>query len=159
LRNPMSAFLRASSFRRVGEYSGTPFDRVLLDHAGRHLRRRMLTCVHDDRVLVDLPEPARLRSGDVLVLDDGRLVEVISSEEKLLEVRGSDARHLARLAWHIGNRHLAAQIEPTRILIQQDHVIAHMLEGLGACLAEVSEPFDPEAGAYASGGGHGHPHE
>lgn len=155
----MPELLRASAFRRAGGYSGIPFDLVVLDHAERHLRRRVLTAVHDDRVLVDLPEPVRLHSHDVLVLDDGRLLEVIAAEEELLEIRGRDAEHLARLAWHIGNRHLPAQIERDRILILRDHVIAGMLAQLGADVAEISEPFEPEAGAYTHGhGGHGHAH-
>ncbi|TIT61737.1 MAG: urease accessory protein UreE, partial [Mesorhizobium sp.] len=59
-------------------------------------------------------------------------------------------------AWHIGNRHLAAGIEAHRILILRDHVIKAMLEGLGATVRDVSEPFKPVRGAYS--GGHGHAH-
>jgi urease accessory protein len=150
--------LRATSFRRAGDYSGLPFDLVVLDHAERHLRRRVLTAVHDDRILVDLPEATRLHSGDVLVLDDGRLLEVIAAEEYLLDIRAYDAELLARLAWHIGNRHIPAQIEETRILIQRDHVIAGMLRQLGAYVVEISEPFEPEGGAYAHGHNDAHDH-
>jgi urease accessory protein len=56
-----------------------------------------------------------------------------------------------RQAWHIGNRHLEAQIEATRILIRRDHVIAKMLEQLGAQVTDVRETFTPEHGAYAHG--------
>jgi len=45
-------------------------------------------------------------------------------------VTAQGPEQLARLAWHIGNRHLQAQIERARILIREDHVIAHMLVGL-----------------------------
>ena len=82
----------------------------------------------------------------------------------LLEIRGRDPVHLASLAWHIGNRHLAAAIEAERILILRDHVIKSMLEGLGAVVREIVEPFNPLRGAYSSGahghshGGHGHSH-
>lgn len=158
----MSApLLRASTFKRAGAYSGVPFDLVVLDHLERHLRRRVLTCVHDDKVLADLAEAVILSTGDVLVLEDGRLLEIVAAEEDLLEVRGRDQEHLARLAWHIGNRHLAAQIEADRILIRRDHVIREMLAGLGAEVADVHEPFEPEGGAYAHGDGtphHGHSH-
>jgi urease accessory protein len=68
-------------------------------------------------------------------------------------VRGRDRGHLVKLAWHIGNRHLPAQIEETRILIRRDGVIARMLEGLGATVRPVTEPFAPEHGAY-----HAHDH-
>jgi urease accessory protein len=130
-----------------------PFDLIVLDAQARNVRRKLLTCQNGDEVLVDLPRPVMLRHGDCLVLEDGRLVEVIAAEESLLELTARDGEHLLRLAWHIGNRHLQAQIETGRILIQRDRVIADMLRGLGAEVREVCEPFHPEHGAYHS---HGH---
>ena len=72
--------------------------------------------------------------------------------------RARDAVHLTELAWHIGNRHLAASIEGERILILRDHVIRAMLEGLGAEVSEIEEGFQPARGAYHSHGSHGHDH-
>ncbi|MET0270555.1 MAG: hypothetical protein ABW173_09030 [Sphingomonas sp.] len=60
-----------------------------------------------------------------------------------------------RLAWHIGNRHLPADIAADRIRLRADHVIAALLRGLGGEVAEIDAPFMPERGAYA-GGAHGH---
>ncbi len=135
-----------------------PFDLVVLAQDERHLRRRVLTLQHGDKIFVDLAEPTMLGDRDVLVLDDGRHVEIVAADEELLEIRARDAVHLAELAWHIGNRHLAAQIEADRILILRDHVIRAMLEGLGASVADVTEHFSPLRGAY-SGDPHGHGHE
>jgi urease accessory protein len=104
--------------------------------------------------LLDLPETTILRHGDGLVLDDGRMVEVRSKPEPLLAVTGKDASHLTRLAWHLGNRHVAAAIEKERILIRPDHVLAEMLSGLGAEVSAVEAPFDPEGGAYSHAGDH-----
>jgi urease accessory protein len=132
-----------------------PFDLVVLSQDERHLRRRVLTLQHGDKVFVDLAEPTMLGDRDVLVLDDGRHVEIVAAEEELCEIRARDAVHLAELAWHIGNRHLPAQIEADRILILRDHVIKAMLEGLGASVIEVREHFVPLRGAY-SGHSHGH---
>ena len=141
----MSAPLRCG---RVARESATPIDVIVLRHDERRIRRKRLTAQHGDAVLIDLPHTTTLRHGDRLVLDDGRAIEVIACEESLWEVRGQGAAHLLSLAWQIGNRHLAAQIEADRILILHDAVIGEMLEGLGAALARVSEPFDPEGGAY-----------
>jgi urease accessory protein len=116
----------------------------------RHLRRKLVTLRNGLEVLVDFEKPVRLEHGDLLMLEDGRCAAVIAAEEKLLEVRAKDAEHLARLAWHIGNRHLEAEIERGRILVRRDRVIAAMLIGLGAELREVVEPFKPEHGAYHS---------
>ncbi len=148
--------LTATSFLRHGTWSGTPFDVVVLDHGERHLRRKMLRLAHEGEVLADFAHAAALAHGDVLVLDDGRMVEVIAAEEELLEITAHSGMELSELCWHIGNRHLAAQIEEHRILILRDHVIKAMLEGLGAHVRDVAEPFHPMRGAYA---GLGHSHE
>jgi urease accessory protein len=151
--------LRATSIHRRGEYDGIPFDLAVLRHDQRRLRRRLLTLVHGDEVMVDLPETITLESGDALMLEDGRLAEIHAAEEDLFEIRGRDAMHLTELAWHLGNRHLPAQIvaeaEPPgpRILIARDQVIRTMLIGLGATVREVREPFSPVHGAY-----HNHNH-
>jgi urease accessory protein len=151
--------LRAVSVRRAGEAGPAAFDIAVLAHDERHLRRRVLTLSRGDKLLVDFPEPLTLRGGDALILDDGRAAGIVAAEEELLDIRARDALHLAELAWHIGNRHLAAAIEDQRILILKDHVIKAMLEGLGARVSEVRQPFTPLGGAYSGGHGHGHDHE
>ena len=150
--------LTASKFFRTGQWSGIPWDIVVLAHDERHLRRKVLRLEHGDDLLVDLEAAVSLDHGDVLVLDNGKLVEVIAGEEDLLEVLPRNAVHLSELCWHIGNRHLAAQIEESRVLVLKDHVIKTMLEGLGAHVHIVSEPFHPTRGAYSGQGGHGHAH-
>lgn len=151
--------LRATSLSV--ERTATPLDVAVLAHDQRHLRRKVISLASGARVLVDLPEPVHLAHGDRLVLENGRHVEVVAAAEDLMEVRAADARALAALAWHIGNRHLAAQIEPARILVARDRVIRDMLIGLGAAVRHVREPFEPEHGAYAGqshGQAHGHGH-
>ena len=150
--------LRAISYQPPGTWSGVAFDVAVLDHQERHVRRRVLRLAHDDEVLVDFASAVQLEHGGALLLDDGRLAEVISAEEDLYAITAHSAAELSGLCWHIGNRHLAAQIEEGRILILRDHVIKAMLEGLGAHVHDVSEPFHPMRGAY-SGHGHGHGHE
>jgi urease accessory protein len=122
-----------------------------MDSEARHLRRKLITLQHGDEVMVDLEHTVKFDDRDCLILDDGRLVQIIASDEELMQVSARDAAHLTLLAWHIGNRHLPAQIEATRILIRRDHVIKSMLEKLGADVAEVREAFSPEHGAYAHG--------
>ena len=141
------------TFRAVGYLppgdAGTPFDLAVLMHDERRVRRRMLTLVHGDSVLVDFPEPVTLADRSSLRLEDGRLVEIIAAEEQLYDIRGRDKEHLMRLCWHLGNRHLKTQIEDGRVLILRDHVIRDMLQGLGAKVTDVTEPFHPEEGAYS----------
>jgi urease accessory protein len=147
--------LRALSHAHASD--AEPFGTVVLDCSDRHLRRKLITNSEGDKVMVDLPEPVLFADGDVLVLEDGRTIEIIAAKEKLYEVRAGADVPLRHLAWHLGNRHLAAQIDEDRILIRRDHVIRAMLEGLGANVTEVIERFQPLHGAYHSHG-HGHDH-
>jgi urease accessory protein len=152
-------FPRAVSVLAAGDPALTaPYDKAVLPHDERHLRRRAVETAGGDKVLVDLPEPVALNNGDRLVLEDGRQLEIVAAPEEVYDIRARDAVHLTELAWHIGNRHLAAAIEADRILILRDHVIKAMLEGLGATVNDVSEPFSPVRGAY-SGHDHGHSHD
>ena len=149
-----------TSYLPAGTPSSNPTGKVVLPHDLRHLRRKLLHLENGDMVMLDLKEPVLFASGDMLVLEDGELIEIVAADEKLFEIKGKDRVHLIELAWHLGNRHLGAQIEEDRILILRDHVIRSMLEGLGATVAEVSEPFQPARGAYHSHGSHapGHDH-
>lgn len=150
--------MRAISHQHAGAYSGTPADTITLRHDERHLRRKLLSLPGGGQVLVDLPHAVALRQDDALVLEDGRLIRIAAAPEELYEVRARDDTHLARLCWHIGNRHLPAQMDGQRVLIQRDHVIRDMLTGLGATVAEIVAPFTPETGAYHGQGGHDHGH-
>src|SRR3954454_23907920 len=130
-------------------------DTVVLDFDDRHRRRMVMTGTRGLEFLLDLEAAVALRGGDALVLEDGRLIEVVAALEPLLEIRGQDPFHLVRLAWHLGNRHLPTQIMAKALRIRRDHVIEEMVKGLGARVVEIEAPFDPEGGAYAAAHGHG----
>lgn len=146
---------RVTSYLPAGTPSSHPIEQVKLPHDLRHLRRKLLHLESGGMVMLDLKDPVLFANGDLLVRDDGELIEILAADEKLFEIRGKNGVHLIELAWHLGNRHLAAQIEDDRILILRDHVIRTMLQGLGALVLEVTEPFQPARGAYHS---HGHDH-
>lgn len=134
--------------KSVVEHSHAPCDTITLDETARHRRRIKLVSDAGLEFLLDLPAARLLKHGEALVLDDGRMIEVRAEPESLLEIRANNSRHLLTLAWQIGNRHLAAQIEQDRIVIRKDDVNRTMLEGLDATVNEILEPFTPEGGAY-----------
>jgi urease accessory protein len=148
--------LTARSLRR-GASPGTAADAVTLDYEARFLRRRMLTTDAGRALFVDLAETVSLEAGDALEADDGALIAVRAAAEPLLEIAAAPEA-LARLAWHVGNRHTPAQIQPGRMLIRADPVLADMLARLGATTRPVSESFRPEGGAYGVGRTHAHHH-
>jgi urease accessory protein len=155
---------RAIAVKAAGSWKAEPVDTVVLDYDDRHRRRIVMKGVRGFEFLLDLPEAMMLRQGDALELEDGRLVEVLSAPEPLAEIKAGDLKQLARVAWHLGNRHLPTQILGTKLRIRRDHVIEDMLRGLGADVREIEAPFDPEGGAYAEhvqtqGHDHGHGHD
>jgi urease accessory protein len=150
---------RASAVRTAGTWNAaTAIDRVVLDAGDRHRRRVALTGEGGTAFLLDLPHAAALRDGDGLVLEDGAIVRVTGKAEPVVEITAASAHDLARLAWHIGNRHTGMQVMGDRLRIRRDHVLEDMLRGLGARMSTLEAPFDPEHGAYGHGDGHDHDH-
>jgi urease accessory protein len=148
------AVRRASRVFRAGAWDGSKaVDRVVLDADERFRRRVVLTGEGGTRFLLDLPEATALRDGDALALDDGALVAVIAKPEPVVEIAAADAAALARLAWHLGNRHTELEILHDRLRMRRDHVLEEMLAGLGARLSFAHAPFEPERGAYAHADG------
>ena len=144
--------------RREALAAGEIVDRIVLDSGDRHRRRMAMRGVGGLAFLLDLPEPAVLDDGDALLLEDGRLVWVEAAPERLLEIRASTDHALKRLIWHIGNRHIPAEIGVDALWIAHDHVLAAMVAGLGGTATPVERPFRPEGGAYAGGHAHDHGH-
>jgi urease accessory protein len=126
---------------------------ITLAFDDRNRRRLRLLTDQGEPVLLDLAKPRPLAEGDGLGFEDGGWLVVHAADEDVLEIAAADRRHLARLAWHLGNRHLPTEILPERLRIRYDHVIEDMLRGLGARLSRRRAPFQPEGGAY---GGHHH---
>lgn len=149
--------IRATTILAPGRWHDTPVDSVVLEFDDRHRRRMAMTGTRGLQFLLDLEAAVMLRGGDALVLEDGRLVEVVAAPEPLIEIRGHDPQHLVRIAWHLGNRHLPTQITVRGLRIRRDHVIEAMVKGLGARVIEIEAPFDPEGGAYSSDHGHDQP--
>ncbi|MCJ2077411.1 urease accessory protein UreE [Methylobacterium sp. E-016] len=152
--------IRATRVIRSDVLAGAEIvDRIVLDHGDRHRRRMAMRGVGGLAFLLDLPEPMVLDDGDALALEDGRLVWVEAAPERLLEVRAGSDHALKRLIWHIGNRHIPAEITADAVFIAFDHVLAEMVRGLGGSAEPVERPFRPEGGAYAGGHAQAHGHD
>src|SRR5258708_38359167 len=129
---------------------------VTLSYLDRHRRRIRLHGDDGTPFLLDLPRAVVLGEGDGLEIEGGGCLRVRAAAEALAEIDCRDGTELARIAWHLGNRHLPMQVAGTTLRIRWDHVIVEMVAGLGAEVSRISAPFDPEAGAYAEGGHHHH---
>ncbi|MEK1927898.1 MAG: urease accessory protein UreE, partial [Rhizobium giardinii] len=105
---------RSTEILSPGPTDKTPLHTIALAHDQRHLRRKLLHLDNDDVVMLDLKEPVMLADGDLLVLDTGDYVRIAAIEEALYDIRPRDPQHLIELAWHLGNRHLPAEIRQDR---------------------------------------------
>ena len=115
---------------------------------------------------VFLPRGTVLRGGDMLVAEDGSLVRVRAAPQPLLVVRPcvthGSALDLLRAAYHLGNRHVALELQPDLLKLEPDHVLADMLRSLRLTVTEDRSAFEPENGAYGGPAAHtsepGHVH-
>lgn len=131
---------------------------VTLPFDQRHRRRVRLQDDQGRDFLLDLPRAVVMRAGDLLRLEDGGHLAVRAAPEPVLDIACHDPEQALRVAWHLGNRHVAVQVlGADRLRILADRVLGEMLAGLGAVVSPTMAPFAPEDGAYA-GGGHHHDH-
>ncbi len=137
----------ADAQARVDEILELPFER-------REKSRFRAVLLSGEAIGISMPPGTLLRHGTRLQLDDGRVIAVEAQLETLLEVRAEDAQELARIAYHVGNRHVPLQIGENCLWLLPDHVLRAMVLGLGGQVQEVQAAFEPESGAY----GHSHVH-
>ncbi|MBM3392030.1 MAG: urease accessory protein UreE [Betaproteobacteria bacterium] len=130
-----------------------PTEKLLLPFEARCKSRLRTQLLGGEECGLFLARGTVLRGGDRLEASDGRIVEVAAAAEALCEAVSDDALLLLRAAYHLGNRHVAVEIQPGRLRFARDAVLAAMVRGLGLPVQDVVAPFEPESGAYA---GHGH---
>ena len=136
----------------------TPRDgdmQVTLEFEARFLRRKRMMTDCGSAFIVDLATTVSVDAGDAFALDDGRQIIIQAATEPVIEIRHES---LAKIAWHIGNRHTPCEIRQDCLVIRCDHVLEDLLTRLGAVLVKTKAPFNPEGGAYGVGRTHGHAH-
>jgi len=124
-------------------------DSVTLTFDDRYRRRLVVTTDGSRTLLIDLPEAVAMRDGDALYLEGGGWVRVRAAAEAVADISCGDRPLEARIAWHLGNRHLPLEVRPGALRIRRDRVIEAMVRGLGATVRQLEAPFQPEGGAYA----------
>ncbi len=135
---------------------------LVLPYDSRENSRLRTALTSGEEVAIFTERGTILRNNDLLKGDDGRVVQVIAAEEPTYRVTCGTSLDLLRCTFHLGNRHTQTEVGEGFLRISQDSVLRRMLEGLGATVVEENAKFEPESGAYSSGGGHhgdgGHGH-
>jgi urease accessory protein len=125
-------------------------NRVTLTFDARCKSRLLVELDNGERAGLLIERGRVLRGGDRVRLADGREVEIVASDESLIEAASSDPVLIAKAAYHLGNRHVALQVMKDRLRCLADHVLADLLKGLGLEVRSISAPFEPESGAYGA---------
>jgi urease accessory protein len=127
-----------------------PLLKITLTYEQRLKSRLRLRLESGEEIAISRPRGSILRGGDKVQTASGASVEIVSAPEKLLHI---ETESLARVAYHLGNRHVPVQVGEGFLRIAEDHVLETMVRGLGATVTHVEAPFEPESGAY------GHQHD
>ncbi|MFT7581743.1 MAG: urease accessory protein [Myxococcota bacterium] len=139
----------------------TADDTLTLPFELRQKSRLRATLGSGKEAAIVLPRGGVLRGGTCLSGESDTVVHVVAAPEDVSEVHTQDPHQLARVAYHLGNRHVPLQIGPGFVRYQHDHVLDDMVRALWLTVGFAEAPFEPEAGAYGgqgNGGGHGHGH-
>lgn len=124
--------------------------KLVLPFQLRNKSRLRTVLQNGEEVGLILDRGSVLRGGDLLLADDGRVIEVVAEPETVSTVRAEDPWALCRASYHLGNRHVALQIGDGWVRYQHDHVLDEMVRALGLGVIVEQAPFEPEAGAYGS---------
>lgn len=129
-------------------------DQVVLPYDQRQKARQRVRLSSGGDAGLFLPRGTILRDGDRLCTEDGMSLRVVAAEERVSIAKVEDHLQLAKIAYHLGNRHVAVQVLEDRLVYLHDHVLDAMVTGLGATVTVTQRPFEPEEGAYHAGGHH-----
>lgn len=149
---------RATKVLRAGDARpGRVVDTLILDYDQRQTKQGFFFTGKGACIELDFPEPPALATDDVLVLDDGGLIDIVADSESLIEARIPDAVALARLAWRLGDRHAPVQILANRVRLRRNPEVEALLAGIATKVMPLFAPFEPDR-ATSQGAGPAHHH-
>ena len=125
------------------------YGRLRLPFDLRQKSRQRATLESGEEVAIVLPRGDVMRGGDLVVAAGGQVIEVVAERESVMHVECDSAQALARVAYHLGNRHVPVQVGDRWLRFASDPVLERMVAGLAAKVTILDVPFEPEAGAYA----------
>jgi urease accessory protein len=126
-------------------------DTLILDYEQRRNPAGAISALRGTTIEIVLPRGIALRHDDLLLLDDGGIVEIVARPEALIEIRAENITLLARAAWLLGDHHIPAELGERRLRVRRGRSVAALLTPLGLKLADIEAPFEPEGGAYDHG--------
>ena len=102
-------------------------ERLVLTFNQRQKSRLKVSLNSGEEVGLILPRGTVLKEGDVVATESGDLIQIAAAAETVSTVNTDDAHLLLRIAYHLGNRHVPLQVEPTWLRYAHDHVLDDMV--------------------------------
>ena len=143
---------------KIVQRAEKPFDLISLSYEDRFKRRLKMTTEGGIDFLLNLSKAVELPVGGAIILEDGKEIEIAALHERLYKVKPENNTSLAKIAWHIGNRHMPCEIYEEYLMIQENAVLGDMLEKLNCSVENICAPFFPMTGAYGQGRTFSHSH-
>jgi len=135
--------------------AGEPSDRLVLTWELRRKSRLKATTASGREVGLFLPRGTVLLDGHLMKASDERIIAVEAAPEDVSTIASPDAMLLARVAYHLGNRHVRTQVGPGFTRYRHDRAIDDLVRKLGAQVTVEEVPFEPERGTKD----HAHDHD
>lgn len=143
---------------RIEKCTGAITASLTLPFEQRQKSRLRVILDNGNEASLILDRSSVLRDGDLLRAKGGEVIKVHAALEMVSVVMNSNSHLLARVCYHLGNRHVPLQIGDGLLSYLKDHVLDEMVRSLGLAVNHTQASFEPESGAYQKNGKDQHSH-
>ncbi|MFM1654911.1 urease accessory protein UreE [Brevibacillus sp. B_LB10_24] len=113
---------------RIDDRRNRHLEKVYLHSDDLVKRIQRVVTDHGRELGISLREPRDLMDGDVLYMDDESMIVIEVIPEDLLVISPRSMQEMGEVAHKLGNRHLPAQFQEDRMLVQYDYLVEAMLD-------------------------------
>lgn len=103
-------------------------EKIYLDSEDMLKRIIRVTSDHNNEYGIALEDSEKLTDGDILYKVDKQLIVVKVNSEDVLVIKPKTITEMGVIAHAIGNRHLQAQFEEDKMIIQYDRLVEEELK-------------------------------
>lgn len=97
-------------------------ERILLSWDEMEKRLLRKTSDHGTDIGVLLPKSGTLSDGDIIFVDQGRVIVVALQELEVIVIRVNTTQEMGQVCYMLGNRHLPLAIEDDEVVTPYDQV-------------------------------------
>ena len=103
-------------------------ERIYLNSEELLKRILRVTSDHNKEYGISLENDEKLKDGDILYNENKNLIVIKVNQEDVLIIKPSNMTEMGIIAHELGNRHLPAQFEDGKMIIQYDRLVEEKLK-------------------------------